>query len=293
MKQCTLWLSTPTAHTPLHYDSYGVNIVTQLAGQKHWFLWQPNSMVRHQVKELECLRIPYEESSIYSSYDPRKASSDSSGGKLNDMPEIKPDYTFCLGPGDVLVVPKHWWHFVETPNQVPLSLSVNLWCPVMSDKADRLSESLVRFVFGAMKSAIDSTGEISKAHGWMNPENHEFDEVDDEGPNNIETLSHEIINHKENLNLVLTALSEYNFVPLSENHVPCSSDVDAHVNLCSGHGKTEDKYLSIEEDSCKINSAMKVLCNEILQPYVIHNCRKLPILQIFKLICDFLYYRWL
>ena len=37
----TLWLSTLGAHTPLHYDTYGCNLVRQLKGKKRWRLWCP------------------------------------------------------------------------------------------------------------------------------------------------------------------------------------------------------------------------------------------------------------
>ena len=132
----TLWLSSQGAHTPLHYDTYGCNLVVQLSGQKRWRLWPPNSQYHPSLSsplkssmnqpctapqhlKLTCSRIPYEESSIYSTYDPR------SNNPQNNIP---PSYDFVVEEGDVLFIPKHYWHFVETDSE--LSLSVNLWLPV-------------------------------------------------------------------------------------------------------------------------------------------------------------------
>ena len=132
----TLWLSSQGAHTPLHYDTYGCNLVVQLSGRKRWRLWPPSSQsdsallppqkspisqacTAPQHLKLSCSRIPYEESSIYSTYDPRS----------NDPQNyIAPSYDFMIEEGDILFIPKHYWHFVETDSE--LSLSINLWLPV-------------------------------------------------------------------------------------------------------------------------------------------------------------------
>ena len=68
---------------------------------------------------LPVTRVPYEESSVYSTYDPRSP---------NNTHSIPPAYDFILEEGDILFIPKHFWHFVETLSE--LSLSVNLWLPV-------------------------------------------------------------------------------------------------------------------------------------------------------------------
>ena len=72
------------------------------------------------LPKLPCLRVPYEESSVYSTYDPRTSS-------INDVGHIPPSHSFVLEEGDILFIPKHYWHFVETVTD--LSLSVNLWLP--------------------------------------------------------------------------------------------------------------------------------------------------------------------
>ncbi len=58
----TIWVGSEGAFTPCHYDTYGSNIVAQLSGTKKWTLFSPS--------DTDCLyptRVPYEESSIFSS----------------------------------------------------------------------------------------------------------------------------------------------------------------------------------------------------------------------------------
>ena len=164
--QLTLWLSSQGAHTPLHYDTYGCNLVVQLVGRKRWRLWPPcsqsslppppnpsahlpqfpssssatllssqnrSSLPRVQpcqaphCLKLPCSRIPYEESSVYSTYDPRC---------IAPAYNVSPSHDLVIEEGDVLFIPKHYWHFVETDSE--LSLSVNLWLPVPLPYAEQL-----------------------------------------------------------------------------------------------------------------------------------------------------------
>jgi Cupin superfamily protein len=57
---------------------------------------------------------------VYSTYDPRLCDK-------NKVGLIPPDYDITLDEGDILFVPKHFWHFVETLGAI--SLSINLWLP--------------------------------------------------------------------------------------------------------------------------------------------------------------------
>jgi HSPB1-associated protein 1 len=100
-KDSTLWLSTKKAHTPMHYDSYGCNVVVQLAGEKKWKLWSPSSPSSRLHDDAGC-RVPYEESTIYSRKDPTHPTHQAA------------DFEFSLSAGDLLFVPKHFWHFVTT-----------------------------------------------------------------------------------------------------------------------------------------------------------------------------------
>ena len=159
----TLWLSTYGAHTPLHYDTYGCNLVRQVKGRKRWRLWNPTpSRLTHDpvtnggsrrydtissnsssstssssssslplesnghdrsLHLLPVLRIPYEESSVYSTYDPlvvdgargiggrrvirnqeivsfQQQDMTDNNNNNEDNDEVPPDYDFVLDKGD-------------------------------------------------------------------------------------------------------------------------------------------------------------------------------------------------
>ncbi|XP_073977610.1 HSPB1 associated protein 1 isoform X2 [Rhodnius prolixus] len=110
----TLWIGTEGAHTPCHFDSYGCNIVAQLYGKKVWLLFDPL-----ESNSLSPTRVPYEESSVYSDIN--------FACTCHPFPDIKNARCVILQPGDILYVPKHWWHYVEN---VTSAISVNTWIPV-------------------------------------------------------------------------------------------------------------------------------------------------------------------
>lgn len=127
----TLWIGSKGAHTPLHYDTYGCNLVAQIHGTKRWILFPPKS------QNMRPTRVPYEESSVYSMWNlncplPSEFYTDDRDVVIVD-----------LKPGQVLLVPQHWWHFVES---LDTTISVNVWLPVRSDDKFRLEESLVRLM---------------------------------------------------------------------------------------------------------------------------------------------------
>ena len=162
-------------------DSYGSNVVLQVHGRKTWHFWAPTDDNR---KRLHPLRIPFEESSVYSHYDPmpyhlRDCAEGCNCSTCCNM--LKPDITIVLEAGDVLLVPKHWWHFVFTESEV--AMSVNMWVPciemvngVKPDVHDSATEAVGRFIFGALKRGVDSmqwehgaSEEVTTKHGWLNP----------------------------------------------------------------------------------------------------------------------------
>lgn len=62
-------------------------------------------------------------------------------------------YRCILNANDVLVVPRHWWHYVEA---VDISFSINYWIPLENDIEEQLKECIVkilieRFVQSGMK----------------------------------------------------------------------------------------------------------------------------------------------
>ena len=113
-ENATLWIGTKGSHTPMHYDTYGKNVIIQIKGKKKWKLWKQND-------NIPILRLPFEESSIYTEYDP-KLNSSSSSSSLS----LEPDYEFILNEGDVLFVPKHVWHFVEI-YESDIACSINVY----------------------------------------------------------------------------------------------------------------------------------------------------------------------
>lgn len=121
--------------------------------RKRWILFPPEST--------PCLyptRTPYEESSVWSQVN-----------ILNPDLAAHPNFvkanifSVILEAGDVLYVPKHWWHFVrsEADNLDEISISINLWCP-QNDERDQLKESLVRFLFTGLIPIYDDEQESSK-----------------------------------------------------------------------------------------------------------------------------------
>uniref|UniRef100_A0A096LPU6 Hspb associated protein 1 n=1 Tax=Poecilia formosa TaxID=48698 RepID=A0A096LPU6_POEFO len=152
-KESTLWIGTQGANTPCHLDTYGCNLVLQVQGRKRWHLFPPEDTAK-----LYPTRIPYEESSVFSQVhvlrpDPRK------------FPQFQGAraHTVTLEPGQVLYVPRHWWHYVESID--PITVSVNSWIELEVDDAARVSEAVTRTVVCALKSVPSD----DNADAWLNP----------------------------------------------------------------------------------------------------------------------------
>lgn len=67
-----------------------------------------------------------------------------------------------LERGDVLYVPKHWWHFVESEDT---SLSVNVWIDAADDPKDRVTEALTRVLVTAFSERLAAEVSCEKRHG--------------------------------------------------------------------------------------------------------------------------------
>uniref|UniRef100_A0A4W3JSF5 Hspb associated protein 1 n=1 Tax=Callorhinchus milii TaxID=7868 RepID=A0A4W3JSF5_CALMI len=152
-RDSTLWIGSEGASTPCHLDCYGCNLVLQVQGRKRWHLFPPED-----TSFLYPTRIPYEESSVFS--------------KVNVVnPDVKmfpqfgraKPHIVTLHPGQVLFVPRHWWHYVESLD--PISVSMNSWIELAEDDEARVSEALTRTAVYALKSAEN----LADAGSWLNP----------------------------------------------------------------------------------------------------------------------------
>ncbi|KAG7463890.1 hypothetical protein MATL_G00181450 [Megalops atlanticus] len=199
-QQSTLWVGTAGANTPCHLDSYGCNLVLQVQGRKRWHLFPP--------EDTDCLyptRIPYEESSVFS-----------------QVNVVQPDHTVfpafsgarahvvTLEPGQVLFVPRHWWHYVESLD--PITVSINSWIEMEADDESRVGEALTRTVVCALKTTPSS----DNADNWLNP------------------TEDKVTSHDENLqylNLAVQACVE------KQRHVPCKPTEPCRTRL----GKRDSK----------------------------------------------------
>uniref|UniRef100_A0A0A9WR48 JmjC domain-containing protein n=1 Tax=Lygus hesperus TaxID=30085 RepID=A0A0A9WR48_LYGHE len=99
---------------------------------------------------MKAVRVPYEESSVYSMYNFFRG--------CGEFPPVKDAIMVDLDPGDVLYVPNGWWHYVENLSS---AISVNTWIPLESDDESRFKESLVKyFVHSTLKDMDKSEAEL-------------------------------------------------------------------------------------------------------------------------------------
>ncbi|KAM8854882.1 HSPB1-associated protein 1 homolog isoform 3-T6 [Spinachia spinachia] len=114
-RESTLWVASEGANTPCHLDSYGCNLVLQVEGRKRWHLFPPED-----TPHLYPTRIPYEESSVFSQVHVVHPD-------LRRFPLFRGSraHEVILQPGEVLFVPRHWWHYVESLD--PVTVSINSW----------------------------------------------------------------------------------------------------------------------------------------------------------------------
>ncbi|KAL2081200.1 hypothetical protein ACEWY4_023053 [Coilia grayii] len=149
----TLWVGTEGANTPCHLDTYGFNLVFQVEGRKRWHLFSPD--------DTSCLyptRIPYEESSIFSQVNVLQPD-------LDRFPAFSRAraHVVTLQPGQVLFVPRHWWHYVESLD--PITVSINSWIELEEDDEARVGEALTRTLVCALKT----TPSLGNHDHWLNP----------------------------------------------------------------------------------------------------------------------------
>uniref|UniRef100_A0A3P9MFF7 Hspb associated protein 1 n=1 Tax=Oryzias latipes TaxID=8090 RepID=A0A3P9MFF7_ORYLA len=207
----TVWIGTKGANTPCHMDTYGCNLVLQVQGRKRWHLFPPED-----TPNLYPTRIPYEESSVFSSVHVQSPD-------LKRFPAFgaAQAYIVTLQPGQVLYVPRHWWHYVESVD--PVTVSVNTWIELEVDDFARVSEAVTKMVVWAIKSAESEDNDDS----WLNPT--------EEGS----------ASHNENLQYLNLAVAACAQRPRGLCHGEMSSDIsDAHPvkRDSSGQLKSSDSH---------------------------------------------------
>lgn len=132
--------------------------------RKRWILFPPAD-----TAHLYPVRIPFEESSVFSQVNFKCID-------LLQFPLLRhcTPHVLELKAGEVLFVPRHWWHFVENVDengdgqesggdqmhQQTVSISINMW--VTGDEHENsLSEGLVQFL---ARPLLEAYGDAS----WLN-----------------------------------------------------------------------------------------------------------------------------
>ncbi|KAK9869129.1 hypothetical protein WA026_002884 [Henosepilachna vigintioctopunctata] len=149
----TIWIGSKGAHTPCHIDTYGCNVVVQIYGKKRWLLFPFE-------EDLKPTRIPYEESSIYSKLN------FFSPNEISDFKDISNCKAVILNPGDVLIVPHKWWHYVEN---LELAITINTWLPLPQDSVERQKECLIQTIMGCFTQHLSK----NKQDMILNPNSKE------------------------------------------------------------------------------------------------------------------------
>ncbi|XP_073161203.1 HSPB1-associated protein 1 isoform X2 [Lepidochelys kempii] len=167
--------------------------------RKRWHLFPPGN-----TTFLYPTRIPYEESSIFSKVNIVNPD-------LKHCPQFKKAqaHVVTLNPGQVLFVPRHWWHYVESID--PITVSINSWIELDADHKARVEEAVTRTLVCAIKSAENP----SRVDAWLNP-------------TEVEATSHEI--NLQYLNGAMSAYLEYQKVTVSEDRDPSTHDTEKEAS---------------------------------------------------------------
>ncbi|EHB00949.1 HSPB1-associated protein 1, partial [Heterocephalus glaber] len=215
-QESTLWIGSLGAHTPCHLDTYGCNLVFQVQGRKEWHLFPPED-----TPFLYPTRIPYEESSVFSK-------TNVVNPDLKCFPRFQKArrHMVTLSPGQVLFVPRHWWHYVESID--PVTVSINSWIELEEDHLARVEEAVTRMVVCALKTSEDP----HSTRAWLNP-------------TEVEATSHEV--NCRYLNGAVSAFFDHHRTPKAveiqalktnrENVEKKELNVSSHMEVAQTHNQ--------------------------------------------------------
>lgn len=112
------WIGPPATYTPLHRDPYE-NIFAQVVGRKRIHLFAPHLAPYLYINQTAPQRNT---STIASEHDLLHPAHDRP--LLSTALASEDAFVTELGPGDVLYIPKGWYHCVQS---LSISASVNFW----------------------------------------------------------------------------------------------------------------------------------------------------------------------
>ncbi|PIK38423.1 putative HSPB1-associated protein 1-like [Apostichopus japonicus] len=181
-EQSTIWIGSSRAHTVCHQDAYGFNLVAQIQGRKKWYLFPP--------EQTDCLyptRLPYEESSIFSEVNITEPDLAMHPRFQDSTPHV-----IVLEPGDVLYVPRHWWHYVEC---LDTSISVNCWVELLRQTHRGIRKTCKMAVLMCYKKQRERSSESitrichKDVSIWTSPSSPQQNELNPDWLNPTETLT--------------------------------------------------------------------------------------------------------
>eukprot|EP01134_Creolimax_fragrantissima_P002798 CFRG2798T1 len=238
-RKSTLWVGSGGGCTPCHYDSYGYNLVAQIYGTKTWYLVPPTESAHMNPQRVP----PYEESSVWSAHHMKKiiegpsSASDDDHVLHNRLRKIT--QKVVLHSGDVLLVPRHWWHAVHSDCT---SIAINTWVPTEEDYFERVKESVVRLI---------TTGLMS----WTDPPESTVDVC-----NNWVNSGEDISSASECLQYVNSAIDEWHkfHTSLKQDkhdelvHTCVDESAQENEEVHTNGNMLEDKKTSTQSDSCEL-----------------------------------------
>lgn len=202
-----------------------------MIGRKTWTLFPPSDS-----SLLQPSRLPYEESSVYSliNFENLEKNSEST---LHDLSHSTP-YIVTLQPGEVLFVPRHWWHCVRNEE---FSISVNTWLPHPLDHEARLEEALVRVQAASLARQLPK--ELRAI--LLNPNEADLAEEDMLGLNNLcHQMATQIANEQGKVKALLepTFGDDYTTLCPSELAIPKRSSTESEKDTEEEEGNQDCRF---------------------------------------------------